>query len=231
MSYHEVYGVCTNESRVYEFQPFVETLDFFEDALEKRVVLAGGCIRDMWLEGEALIRDIDAWVLDVRESEVQTLDQMLGDAYREVVEVPTPELNNARAAETARSGDYPVHGQPFHVPRMNMYLPWITKPVQLMYTPEVSLRALIDKFDFHACSFGFDGETVISEGASDFEKHALSLNPQNALRSARSTLRRGFRFEDKFRGTPHYLKFPNDLILALASMLVLNGESENPKKA
>jgi hypothetical protein len=213
--------ISVNESRVRAFDPFHETLEFFNNELGRPVVLGGGCIRDLWIENEALIKDYDVWVLGVLETEIADLDARLSNGMHHLM------AHNVHSADPkVACTDYP--NRKFHSPKANLKLPWIPndKPVQLMYTPCKTMMELLDQFDWHVCSFGFDGETVISKGESDFVRKQLTLNPDNALRSPRSTLRRGFRLEDKFRGTSHRLSFPNELILALAAMLTLNGEGK-----
>lgn len=221
-------AVCEADERVRKFDPFLNTLGFLNDVFPHPVVLAGGCIRDFWIDGESKIRDYDAFVLGVTESEVKHLDEVFAVRYRE----------DFLSEEVVEQSMVPWHyansqSQVFHIPRTNVIFPWIPgkKTTQIMYTQATTMQELVNRFDWRACSFGFDGETVITDGVHDFWKQCLSLNPENALRSARNTLRRGFNLEDKYRGTAHFLKLPNELILALASMLVLNGEGQNPQKA
>jgi hypothetical protein len=213
-----------HDAKVMAFQPFHETIEFFEHELGRQVVLAGGCIRDLWIENERLIKDYDAWVLGVLDSEIADLDARLSNGMHALMQHDTHALEGAFV-------DYP--NRKYHAPKANMRLPWIPneKLTQLMYTPAKTMEELVDQFDWRVCSFGFDGRTVINRGVSDFNLRTLTLNPENALRSARSTLRRGFHLEDKFRGTAHRLRMPNETILALAAMLTLSGENrnQNPK--
>lgn len=211
--------IALNDSKIHTFEPFTRTLEFFEMELGRPVVLAGGCIRDLWIADKSLIKDYDVWVLGVTEPEIPDLDARLTNACHALM------AHNAHSMESVCI-DYP--NRKFHLPKANLRLPWVPddKVAQLIYTPAKTMQELVDQFDWRVCSFGFDGEVVISDGASDFQDMKLSLNPENALRSPRSTLRRGFRLEEKFRGTPHRLKLSNELILALAAMLNLNGEGE-----
>lgn len=209
--------------RVLEFTPFRETLDFFTKVFDRPVVLAGGCVRDVWIKGPDLIGDYDLWVLGVQAGEIADLDKRLEQSAHGMMEHNVHHATNPKAACI----DYPE--RTFHAAKANLRMPCIPddKVVQIIYTQSPSMETLLAKFDWHVCSFGFDGETVISDGASDFAAKTLTLNPENALRSARSTLRRGFHFEDKFRGTAHRLKMPNETILALAAMLTLSGNESN----
>jgi hypothetical protein len=221
-----------HNTRIRDWRPFHETLAFFNHELSRPVVLGGGCIRDIWIDGPELIKDYDVWVLGVQESEISDLDLRLSEAMHNFCARGTCSLASAGHL----IGDYP--GVPraevglgaartnrvFHVPKVNAKLPWVSddKFTQLMYSPCETMQELVDQFDWRVCSFGFDGETVITSGSSDFEEHTLTLN-DTALLSARSTLRRGFRLEEKFRGTAYHLNLPNETILALAAMLTLSG--------
>jgi hypothetical protein len=209
------------DKRVRRFMPFYDTLDFFEKELNRKVVLAGGCIRDMWKVGPVMIKDYDVWVLGVQDSEISDLDKILASTAEKM----------HPSEQKAADANYPDRN--FHAPKLNLFLPCIPdgKVAQVIYTQSPTMEKLLAEFDWHVCSFGFDGKTVVSDGATDFDAHTLTLNPENALRSARSTLRRGFHLEDKFRGTAHRLKMPNETILALAAMLTLSGENRKDPEA
>lgn len=203
--------------RVEKFSPFEESLAFFNETLGRPVCIAGGAVRDLWMVGPGLIKDYDVWVLGVEKSEIADLDSKLDAETKRLFDIHTPE-------EMPSNITYP--NRQFHSPKANLMLPWCEgKYTQVMYTPCKTMRELVAQFDWHACSFGYDGETVIHDGVSDFYSQTLTLNPENALRSPRSTLRRGFHLEDKFRGTPYRLKMLNETILSLAAMLTLSNGS------
>lgn len=211
-------GKTIGAERVKSWHAFRETLDFFRKVYDRDVVLAGGAIRDMYIDGPSLISDYDVFVMGVKETDIPVLDEKAHAASKRLHEM-------CREAETISYGGGPK--QKFHIPKTTWKLPFVpgAKPVQIMYSPRENMRDLVSHFDWRVCSFGFDGETVITDGVEDFRQHRLSLNLDNRLPSPKSTLSRGFRISTKFARGSHFLVLPNELILALASMLVLNGES------
>src|SRR5213592_3034691 len=66
-------------ARVRGWHAFRQVMDFFaNEVFRRQVVLAGGCIRDMYISGHALISDYDLWVLGVKDDEIPLLDSKLG---------------------------------------------------------------------------------------------------------------------------------------------------------
>ena len=212
------------EARVRGWHAFRQVMDFFaSEVFGRQVVLAGGCIRDMYISGHALISDYDLWVLGVKDDEIPLLDSKLGLACSAI---------DTRPEDAAVDENYTCNSKAkYHVPKSVWHFPYIpeNKPVQIMYTQQPTMEDLLAHFDWRVCSFGFDGETVITDGVEDFHQHKLSFNLDNVIVSPKATLRRGFRIATKFARTPHFLTLPNELILALAAMLTLNGEGKEDK--
>ena len=202
------------EKRVREFGPYYRTIDYLSRALlPHKVVIAGGAIRDMFMVGEHMIKDYDVWVLGVDEGIDVALDQKLREVYEHTAGV-------AAAHPNFITKDYEKLF--FGRPRFNIVLPWVPegRPTQIMYSPVKTMAELVSAFDWRACSFGFDGNELITDGTADFDNKQLSLN-DTKLGSPRNTLRRGFRIEEKYRysPTPWRLWLTNELILGLAAML------------
>jgi len=71
------------------------------------------------------------------------------------------------------------------------------KIVQIMESPYPTLDELVDSFDWNVCLFGFDGSGVVKRMpvAEIGPGHQLNLN---RVTFPLSTLRRGFRFSERF---------------------------------
>ena len=210
--------------RVMGWKVFRETTDFLERALRPhKVVIAGGAIRDMYMVGEAMIKDYDAWVLDVEEVHVPQIDKALQEAYRGMSTIYPADSNWT---------DYPQ--RTFHSPKANIIFPWVPgkKPTQIMYSGYKTIEELIANFDWHCCAFGLQSEKLLTDGITDFNEGRLSLN-ETTIHNPKSTLRRGFHLEQKYRTNSEglRLRLPNELILALAAMLNLNPRNGTNQKS
>jgi len=136
-----------------------------------QVVIAGGAVRD-WLMGREP-KDYDVFVLGAPDE---------------------PEL-----FEQVLAGLEPVTMLDFHKsePFLQGTFRFGERIVQVMATPHTSVDALLDSFDWNVCRFAYDGSTVTD--ACPVE----SIRAGERLRLHRvtfpvSTLRRGFRFSERF---------------------------------
>src|SRR5439155_20374260 len=96
---HEYVDKCSTAemsrgvARVRGWHAFRQVMDFFaNEVFGRRVVLAGGCIRDMYISGHALISDYDLWVLGVKDDEIPLLDTKLKIACGSVDTLPEAPL-------------------------------------------------------------------------------------------------------------------------------------------
>lgn len=212
--------------RVYsQAQQLNKLIRFVEGAVRPhKVIIAGGAIRDLYVAGPDMVKDYDLWVMDVAESNVVDLDKNLDGHFR------------GFEAKSRWSGDFMIGGENyrnphFHSPSCEVIIPWFDekKPVQIMYASAKSAEEMLQRFDWKACCFAWDGQRIHTDGLVDFENRTLSINNDIVIRTPRSTLRRGFHLEHKYRMSKsgHRLRLSNAMILLLASMLDLN---ENGKR-
>lgn len=214
--------VSLGDLMVRKYEPFVETLTWFLDVLpdDTSVIIAGGAVRDLYvLQDPKAIKDIDLWILGVSEQNSQPLQDMLATAYLPYTDNPPV------AIDVGPSGGGGGPAWAPHLPLANLTFPWCPVPCQLMFTEHATAADLLFHFDWRACAFAFDGERVLIPGMRDFDIATLTLTPSPIL-YPKSTLRRGFAFEWKYRHTSHRLALPNATILALASMLTLDDDGE-----
>lgn len=136
-----------------------------------QVVIAGGAVRD-WLMGREP-KDYDVFVLGAPDQ-------------------PEP-------FERALAGLEPVTMLDFHKsePFLQGTFRFGERIVQVMASPHTSIDALLDSFDWNVCRFAYDGSTVTD--ACPIE----SIRAGEPLKLHRvtfplSTLRRGFRFSERF---------------------------------
>lgn len=156
-----------------------QILEEFIPRLERvgEPVVAGGAVRDVLLGREP--RDIDLFLLN------QTFDDSTISAVNEALQG----MDIVRA-ESWKSTPYLVTTVRFSA-----------MDIQIMLSPEKSLPHLLTSFDWNVCLFGY------KYGASPF-----GLNPHEVVGEGKylvlnrvtyplSTLRRGFRFSERFKMT------------------------------
>lgn len=138
------------------------------------VVVAGGAVRDH-LMGRAP-KDYDIFVLG------STWDDTLVERVR-----------------TALSPFEPITTLEFH--KSEPYLVTTVRHkgemVQVMLNPAPTVSALVDTFDWNVCLFAYDGDTVTARTNIEEIGEGYELKLQ-ACRFPLSTLRRGFRFSERF---------------------------------
>jgi len=197
-----------------DFRPFQEVICYFSSLFpEKRAVIAGGAIRDLWVTGDSKqIKDIDVFLLDVKEEEAPILDTHIlenshgqGALYHYI---PTYLFKASYGPGV------------YHYPKCKVTLPGIPFPCELMYSPHATPEDLIRAFDWRACQFSYDGKSSLYPGEEDFSEGKLTLNEK--IPYPKSTLRRGLMLEYKYRQLGRTLKLPKSTLLALVAMMAFN---------
>lgn len=211
--------------RVRYWRPFIDTLEFFAVASGKTPVLAGGCVRDMFMAGHSLVRDYDVYITDVSDLERNRLMLMISQAIAALEPTYGAEAAIVSWPQAPKYASMPAHLRPV----ANIKLPWVERPIQVMLTMEKTAEDIAGRFDWRACAFAFDGKTVVDEGARDFLdgwslRQAGELTLREHVYNPRDTLRRGFYLEEKYSKRQWKIRLSNESILALASMIILDGK-------
>lgn len=135
-----------------------------------KVVIAGGSARDTLMNMEP--KDFDVFVNCNEEQSMRILNAM--QAFEGVT---VPEYHKS---EPFLVGTWLVLG----------------RVVQVMWTPHDTLSSLVGSFDWNVSLFAYDGEFHAWEQTSNINtEHSLKLNK---ITYPVSTLRRGFRFSERF---------------------------------
>lgn len=197
------------DTTIREHAPFQAALRWINAALpEKKVVLAGGAIRDYLMLG-GCPKDYDLFVLDVAQHEAPELTGRLGTAlFNTKGKHERLPLDPSTYNQKAETWNFPV----FHAK-----LPGVPCSVEVIYVQETNVVELLERFDWRACQFAYDGKTVLVSGLQDFIDHQLTLTDMK-VNHPKNTLRRGFLFEQRYLRAPHKLMLHPDTILALAAM-------------
>ena len=137
-------------------------------------VIAGGAVRDVLLGREP--KDYDLFLLGRGPSREAS----------EEVSARLSDMDHVKPLDWHKS-------EPFLVDTVRVG----ASEVQVMLTPETTMDALIQTFDWNICLFGYDGSVRAAEDISN-------IAPGKPLRLQRvtfplSTLRRGFRFSERFQ--------------------------------
>lgn len=142
-------------------------------------ILAGGCVRDQ-LMGRAP-KDFDLFILSDKKE----------FSFKEAKEEVIGRLNSFDVAPKSVEWH---NSEPFLVAS----LLWAGSEVQIMLSPARTLKELIATFDWSVCLFGFDGESVSGGDGIAHIKEGNELSLQK-ISFPLSTLRRGFRFSERFK--------------------------------
>jgi hypothetical protein len=186
----------------------------------RKVVLAGGCIRDKFLLDEKAINDLDVWILGCKENSPPAPGE--GD----------PELNDL-LWEVGRSiADWrPYTSSDYMLKRMSerstnkvlnimnlkaKYL--VPHPVQVMSTTATTVEELIGDFDWGVCQFAYDGLNFWFDGWRDYSLNSLLLNDDH-IYDPFHTLKRGVLLSHKFR--KHGLRLEKATALTLLSLMLM----------
>lgn len=144
-----------------------------------KVVIAGGCIRDTLLGNEP--KDFDVFVLcpgERAEGEPFTVPKEQFEKSLRSVSIAT--------CSSLGSGPYLVRNCDFR-----------GSLVQVMASPHGTIDDLLDSFDWNICLFAWDGSTFT------LRESIRNIGPgmpliMNRVTYPLSTLRRGFRFSERF---------------------------------
>lgn len=140
------------------------------------VVIAGGSVRDALLDREP--KDYDLFLLDT-----EFRPAVIGVIKRMVSEWPVVKTLEWHNSE----------------PYLAVTVRWNGFDVQIMCTPCRTVDELLDTFDWNVCLFAFDGRLHTRTDLSDIaEGKPLRLQ---TVKFPLSTLRRGFRFSERFKMT------------------------------
>lgn len=142
---------------------------------ERAVVVAGGCVRDV-LRCQPP-KDYDVFILGCENP-----NEMKDKIAKRLTESKFTQAGNTNhISEPYLAGTYLVGG--YHV--------------QVMASDYKTMEELIDSFDWNVSRFAFDGVNLIGESISDIGSGSeLKLHK---LTFPYSTLRRGFRFSERFK--------------------------------
>jgi len=140
------------------------------------VCIAGGAVRDTLMD--ATPKDYDLFVLHDSGTKFETIKTEIRNRISDLSEI-------APVVEWHKS-------EPFLVATVD----YQGVEVQILANPAPSMHALIETFDWNVCLFGFDGAFVTLEDVAN-------IGPGKELRLNKvtyplSTLRRGFRFSERF---------------------------------
>lgn len=165
-----------------------------------RVVIAGGAVRDT-LMGRTP-KDWDVFVLQGGEFNFGT-GKALAEASLADLPVADP------VVEWHQS-------EPFLASSVR----YEQQEVQIMLSPEASVAALVGTFDWNVSLFAFDGNDYFKGEQIDNIVPGKSLRLQ-ADRFPLSSLRRGFRFSERFK-----MKLENADVLRLCEKIVADGKAK-----
>jgi hypothetical protein len=138
------------------------------------VVLAGGCVRD-YLMGRPP-KDFDVFVLNNHWDEEVKADVLDVLAHLDKVTVPEWHVSEPYLVTTVM---------------------WQGAMVQVMLNPAETMRDLIETFDWNVCLFGYDSNGVHAGMRVTDIAEGKYLELQTVTYPL-STLRRGFRFSERF---------------------------------
>lgn len=167
------------------------------------VVLAGGAVRDSLLGRVA--KDFDVFILQGKDFDFDKAVAEIPEVLSDLAAIP-PEVEWHNS-------------EPFLVATVE----WQGAQVQILANPASTLDTLLDAFDWNVCLFGFDGEQITQREQIENIKRGEELRLQ-AVTFPLSTLRRGFRFSERFK-----MKFKYEDVVALCAKILENDKKNNAK--
>lgn len=143
------------------------------------VMLAGGCVRDQLLGREA--KDFDLFVLsDKRDFSFEDIKKEIGERIEGFTKSePTVEWHNS---------------EPYLVAAVDFE----GAEVQIMVNPAKTPHELMGSFDWSVSLFTFDGAAIVQGAPIDHIRTGGTMW-LNKVTFPLSTLRRGFRFSERFK--------------------------------
>lgn len=173
-------------------------LNEFQRRLQRNICLAGGCVRDHLMKRTP--KDFDLFILgfDAKDDK---------------------EKIKAAVADLPIIKPLTWHN---YEPYLITTVRWSGVQVQLIGHPAASMADLVDTFDWNVCRFGFNGaETLACESIDEIAPgKQLKLH---RVSFAMSTLRRGFRFSERFK-----MQISRDDITRLCQMVVDKETKKEP---
>lgn len=167
-----------------------ETQSKFTDILGEfgPIVLAGGCVRDNLMAKAP--KDYDVFILGRDPT-----DQDLNQAVKKKLEISSLQKIDS-LVEWHRSEPFLVSSVDATVLFQDHDLHGIVE-AQILISPYRTIEELVDSFDWNVCLFGCSGEGIYQKEKTE------NIGPGkdlwlNKITFARSTLRRGFRFGERF---------------------------------
>lgn len=165
-----------------------------------KVVIAGGAVRDSLMGKQP--KDYDIFVLRPDgfdfEKDRKTLTEQLHDLTKVVPVVQW-------------------HGsEPF----LAATVQWRDREIQVLVNPQPSKEALIATFDWNVCLFAYDGAMLCGENIDN-------IGPGKTLRLNKvtfpaSTLRRGFRFSERF-----LMVLEHETVADLCRQIIAKADAKN----
>lgn len=154
-------------------------------------VIAGGAVRDHMMNRTA--KDYDFFLLGNDYT----------DAAKVLVESKIEGLEVVKQLEFHKSEPYLV-----------VTVRWQSVDVQIMLNPAKSVEELVGTFDWNTCLFGYNGKVIYQQ--EDIANIAIGKELRlNKVTFPLSTLRRGFRFSERFG-----MLFKRDDILELCKLII-----------
>lgn len=223
------------DKKILDFQPFHEVLAEIQRIVpNKYLVIAGGAIRDLFMHDEKLIKDIDVFILDVKEDERTAIEKSF---YGKIIgQKRHPDPSYPGAWGVIWETKYPIIKHPKQTSPYGGSISIIEKvmnavkreneriyPVQIIAHSARTTDELLEDFDWKACQFAFDGKTVWRSGIEDFYNSELRLG---TVRNPFYTMARGFYLQEKFKRAGRKLVVGRESMLTLASMMLLDPEAK-----
>lgn len=142
-----------------------------------RVVIAGGAVRDTLMGKQP--KDWDIFILKGEKFDFKTAKPEIAATLEDLAKVaPVVDWHNS---------------EPFLVATVK----WNAMEVQVLVNPQPTMAHLIGTFDWNVCLFGYDGTYLHGEGIENIGVgKTLKLN---RVTFPASTLRRGYRFSERFK--------------------------------
>jgi len=162
------------------------------------LVVAGGAVRDTLMFKSP--KDFDLFLLDIPSKDFKAKKELIVKAIADL------EI---------------VHGLEWHKsePFLCVTVKWNGVEVQLLANPAPDAETLIASFDWNVCLFAFNGNFVNKEKIENIgEDKDLVLN---TVTFPLSTLRRGFRFSERFK-----MRLKRETIVDLARRIVSYADSK-----
>lgn len=173
-----------------------------------RVVIAGGAVRDALLGRTP--KDYDVFVLN-------TYTRHKDLAPKIIERLNTPQWIVQPVLPDVDSDKKDYEG------RVAANINYYGKIVQIITNQCLCLESLIDTFDWKICMYGYDGHVI-----SKYPINQVGPGKElllNTVNTPINTLRRGFRFSERFQ-----MKIPDDVILMLCAK-VLAMDKNGKKRA